>query len=824
MPAPRAVRARKPPAGAAARDSATPVAVGGDRGSEADDELPVAALRDRIAEALPAMGLAGVGEDAAEEAARCVRDEADGRAATAARLSRHARRQRRRQAMMASALRLSRYEVAGGEVRGGRGDEFEALRAGFGDEAAAAARVPQQLPVDPPGPEPETVAAATAMPQALAAWRAERARQQAAPFVAGAWGTRAFAWRDPPPRPPEGTVWRWGSFATGADDPALGELMAKEVRNGAIEVCEWSDVDVVTPVFVARHPVTGKPRLVHDLRALCARMRDSSVDYDRAIDALLAGARYCVKFDVLSAFRHISLSEDDRRRMAFVCGGRVWRWKVLPFGASQSPELFCDALDVVIRQLRADGVHLVVYVDDLLLLARTPEELDAAVPRVFQALREAGWYISLDKTFVSVPAEVMPFLGLLVDLRVSTEDGPCLRVSVAKARKLSALCDALLTDGGGKRKRRVITLRELQRVGGTLAFLSAASPHANFMRQGINAATGEALGLPGRTVALRGLLREELRYWASAALTLPGLPAVRPGRECTAVATDAAGLPAAGWGAVVWRGDERIPPVSEWLHGRVPHFADRAVAVFGSLQVAAGHASAALELAALRRAIQWLARWRPDWIQGRRVFWYCDATAAVAIVRRWRSRAPGVAGEAHKLLQLCHALRVTVHPHWVRRSLGWQPVADFMSRLAWREATAEWSVPRAVYGAAVRWAGWTPTLDLFATAENAQVAVFASQWPTAAGQLGNAFGRSWDGIAAWAFPPFSQLRHLWRQLQAARGARLLVVMPETEPVPGFVQVAGTLRLGNVSLIDCRGRTAPHPCPRRLMVVDARSPE
>ena len=702
-------------------------------------------------------------------------------------------------------------------------DAVGALRQDFGDEVAAAATAPVQLPASAPDREPETEGPAHPMPRARAAWARERARQLADPFVAGRRGCVEFDWIDPPPPPPSGHVWRWGPLAS-ADDANLGALLAKEVRQRAIELVGWGGVDVVTPVFIARHPVTGKLRLVHDLRSLCARMRLSTVDYDRAADALLGGA-HAAKVDLLSAFRHCSLTVPDQRRMGFVVGRHVWRWRVLPFGASQSPELYCAALASTVRALRARGVKLVVYVDDILILGDTPEELDAAVEDVFESLSADGWYIALDKAFLTVPATVMPFLGVLVDLSAST-----LRVSVGKANKFAAYCAAVLDHAGGRLRRDVITLRELQKVGGTLAFLATASPLAGLMRSAIDAATAQAMRLPGRTVALRGALRAELVFWRQNAGALPRLPVPRQGlQDGVAVVTDAAGEPFLGWGAVAWPGSAQAPPVEEWLAGRQQrpgNVAAGAVAGFGKLSwdsVRHGTmSSAALEVQALRRALRWLHGRAPGCIDGKAITWYCDAQSAIGAVRKWRSKAAGLAHETRVLFEFCLAHGCSVRPVWVARELGWQPVADFLSRMAARANSAEWRLPREVYDELCGRFGFRPTVDLFASPDNTLCAAYVTQHPVRGGVRVDAFAAPWHGVRGYAFPPFSQAGRMLRHLACARGARVLSVLPAEVPVPRDVRVVASCPLA-VPLVDAVGRPAPAVCPRPLVACVLESP-
>jgi hypothetical protein len=672
-------------------------------------------------------------------------------------------------------------------------------------ERVAAALQGQPLPLEPPAPE-EGTRGAVALPKARQAWEAEKTRQTDAPFVAGGREV-SFTWAREPPEAAPGKVWCWGQLVAPADEE-LGVLLAKEARQRAIEAVSWADVDVVTPVLVVRHPVTGKARLVHDLRPLNAVMGSSPVVYERVQDALGRGAA-AAKLDLLSAFRHCRLAVRDRRRLGFAVGGIVYRWRVLPFGAAQSPRVFAEALSGAVSRARAEGMELVVYVDDILIVAPSASELDAAVARLFVILREEGWWIALEKAFVRVAAVQIPFLGLDVDLEQQV-----VRVSVTKAKKLKALCQALLA-------RSTISLRDLQKLGGTLSFLTAAVPEIGLARQAINLATAEAEGLPGRTVGVKGQLKAELQFWDRSALTLPSRAAMRSGEEWTAVVADMAGEPFRGWGAVAWLARREAPDINGWLSAREVRDDEDACAMFGALPSLSAESSAALEVRALREALHYIGRTRPTWLEGRRIAWYCDAQSAVAAVRKWRAKAAGLLREVAAVFAIVRRWKAAVEPFWVARQCGWQPVADFLSRLSWRPATAEWTLPPGLVEEVLRRCRWRPNTDLFATTGNAQFGRAVTRWPTE-GFLCDAFARSWTQLRGWAFPPHSQLPRVWRQLMVARDARVLVVMPARSPVPGAVRVVWEMDLPRVPLLDLHGRDARDPMPHRLKVVDARS--
>ena len=691
----------------------------------------------------------------------------------------------------------------------------------FGEEVAEAALADKPLVADPPDKEEEAVTAAPLF-EAQAEWRRERARQLATPFVAGSHKVVvALRWRKGLPLCSTGSVLAWGTEVRVADlDDAqqLAKLIGRELAMQALEVVGPDDVDVVTPVFVALHPVTGKPRLVHDLRAVNVFLLPSTVDYDRVTKAL-CGARFAAKLDILAAFKHCALRAQDSRKLAFCVDGVIFRWRTLNFGCSQSPELFAAALAAVFRELRAAGVVCVVYVDDILVMADSVQDLDAATVRVMKGLREEGWYIALDKTFLFAHSKI-PFLGLIVDL---VDD--CLRVSISKASRLRDLCTVCLS-------YKVVSLRNLQRIGGLLAFFAVAVPDASLARAGIDGATSEAERLPGRTVGVKGDLRENLQWWVRNALSLPQRSLPRgAGSTWSAVATDA---PLRGFGGVVWPGAASVPPIETSI-GNVRTFASAgkkskpvkvgaSYVLHGALSELPLESSAALETAAFLRVLWSVAAVQPDWIRGRNILWYSDAQAAVRAATSWRSKSVGLSAQLTILLAFCRQWGCVIHPRWVSRALGWMPVADLMSRMTWVKDSAEWSFPPLAFAELIAACGWRPELDLFASKANAHCRAFCSRWPEP-GSEGDAFSKSWQGRRLWAFPPYSLVDRVLSIALDTPAMQGLFIIPAGTAAPSAAGRATNPRIRlipipkTVRLIDVTGHTPPGSSPVELVCME-----
>lgn len=240
------------------------------------------------------------------------------------------------------------------------------------------------------------------------------------------------------------------------------------------------------------------------------------------------------------------------------------------------------------------------------------------------------------------------------------------------------------------------------------------------------------------------------------------------------------------------------------LHGPLPHL--------GS--------SAALELRALREAMLLLG----EALRGRTLVWYCDAAAAVGATRRWRSPSPGVLTELRLIWRLCTSLGCSVRPNWVSRELGWQPAADYLSRLGYRRCHAEWMIPPSfakMWMAARAW-DQTTALDAFAAGRSSsQLATFATRFPTA-GAITDGLSVAWSGRQVWAFPPFSQVRRSIRKAEYDRPAEILLVAPRRLTTElGDHWSLLTEMPADVRLVAPDGTAADVPPPSELVLMSGR---
>ena len=97
-----------------------------------------------------------------------------------------------------------------------------------------------------------------------------------------------------------------------------------------------------------------------------------------------AGCRYKTKMDKRSGFWQIDLTERAQDLTAFIApDGRVYKWRVMPFGIANAPALFQELMNQIIalckrrpavQELLRRGAVLEAHIDDVILGTNTIDD------------------------------------------------------------------------------------------------------------------------------------------------------------------------------------------------------------------------------------------------------------------------------------------------------------------------------------------------------------------------------------------------------------------------------------------------------------------
>jgi len=134
---------------------------------------------------------------------------------------------------------------------------------------------------------------------------------------------------------------------------------------------------------------TGEVRVCIDYRRLNERTVKDAYPLpriDMCIDCLSSAKIYST-IDLQSAYMQLELVEEDRHKTAFMTKYGLFEYLVLPFGVCNGPSTFQRCIELIFRGLQWE--ILLVYLDDIIVIARDIDEQLERLDIVFKRLQEA---------------------------------------------------------------------------------------------------------------------------------------------------------------------------------------------------------------------------------------------------------------------------------------------------------------------------------------------------------------------------------------------------------------------------------------------------
>ena len=144
---------------------------------------------------------------------------------------------------------------------------------------------------------------------------------------------------------------------------------------------------------------TTKMRGCLDLRPLNRHLRYEHFKMEglHTVRDLLRRRDYMAKVDLSDYFFHLPIKPEDRQYFRFMWQGKKYQCTAMPFGLAPAPRLATKILQPVVRHLRSMGVRLVVYIDDILVLARSQDECLRHTQLLVDTLHHFGFGVHPDK-------------------------------------------------------------------------------------------------------------------------------------------------------------------------------------------------------------------------------------------------------------------------------------------------------------------------------------------------------------------------------------------------------------------------------------------
>ena len=517
---------------------------------------------------------------------------------------------------------------------------------------------------------------------------------------------------------------------------AVQDLLAK----GAIELAPS------TPGFYSRlfvtPKVTGGWRPVIDLSVLNRSVQQTRFHMETqqsVLQSLREGDWMC-SVDLQDAYLQVPVHPDSRCFLRFCVAGQVYQFTSLCFGLSTAPQVYTRVMAPVSSILHRHGFRILRYLDDWLVLGSSRAQLVRAKDFLLALCSSLGIQVNLGKSSLS-PSQSQEYLGM----RLQTLP---LRVfpTAKRLSKLRSLLDEFLSSP----LQPQTIWRQLL---GVMSSLASIVPGARLRMRSLQlrfATFGRHL-LESSPVPWDDSCREDLRWWSDEAHLLVGLP-LGLSTPTLSLYTDASD---SGWGAAL--GDEHLSGVWPPESSRCSINHRELLAVFLGV-----------------------AGFLPL-LRGRSVSLFADNTTALAYLKNQGGTHSSVLNAvAQAVLRLCEDNSIRLVPQFIPGRLN--VLADSLSRRS-QVLGSEWTLCFPVFREILR--RWPATIDLFATSMNARLPVFFSPIadPMSAGT--DAMAQSWDGLQAYAFPPFGLLPCVLAKVRQSRGLELTLVAPFWPQHPWF---------------------------------------
>ena len=306
-------------------------------------------------------------------------------------------------------------------------------------------------------------------------------------------------------------------------------------------------------------------RLIHD----CSRPIGTSLNdfatkcpikyqtIDEAVNMSTQGCYYA-KIDLKSAYRSVNIHPSN-----YQLTGLKWQFKGndkptyiidkrLPFGARKSPAIFHRLTQAVRRMMEKQGhSDIVVYLDDFLVIAPTPEQCRESMSSLIALLRRLGFAINWNK--VEDPCQIITFL----DIQLNSND---LTLSLPQPKLQELIC--LLADFKSKKRA---SKKQFQSLAGKLNWACRVVQGGRvYLRRVLNLMN--TLSLSHHKARLNDSFLKDIEWWLQCIEMFNGTCMFRNSYCSEPVHVDAcltgAGIAFAGdWAYVHWAQDwpEAVP-------------------------------------------------------------------------------------------------------------------------------------------------------------------------------------------------------------------------------------------------------------------------
>ncbi|KAI2651173.1 Retrovirus-related Pol polyprotein from transposon 17.6 [Labeo rohita] len=184
--------------------------------------------------------------------------------------------------------------------------------------------------------------------------------------------------------------------------------------------------------------------------------------FQRTVSQVVSQIRsedWFVTIDLKDAYFDVSILPRHRKFLRFALRGEAHQYQVLPFGLALSPRTFTKCVDAALAPLRFQGIRILNYIDDWLILAQLEQMAVQHRDAVLAYTKELGLRLNAKKSVLS-PLQRTTYLGVVWDS------------TTMQARLSPARIETILTAVARVKEGRSLTVKQFQQLLGLMAAAS----------------------------------------------------------------------------------------------------------------------------------------------------------------------------------------------------------------------------------------------------------------------------------------------------------------------------------------------------------------
>ena len=289
------------------------------------------------------------------------------------------------------------------------------------------------------------------------------------------------------------------------------------LKKGAIVEAQLTQGSFVSQIFLLERKEGGLRPIVNLKNLNCfIQTEHFKMEGLHTLPDLIQSQNWMIKMDLKDAFLQIPVCQ-EHQHLQFQWNATIYQFNCLPFGLTSAPRVFTKVLKPVVGTLRRMGICLIVYLDDILIMHQSKEELMQLTPLICRFFTGLGWVVNLKKSHLT-PEQSVEFLGFMVNSLTMK-----LILPAQKLKKIQQDAQRLL-------KLERVSVRELARFLGKVSAASRAVWQAPFhyrpLQRMVNAVIPESQSQPDLMqkfnvqAELTKEAMEDLSWWASLGSTM----------------------------------------------------------------------------------------------------------------------------------------------------------------------------------------------------------------------------------------------------------------------------------------------------------------